>query len=96
LLVLYKLYLLIKVRGCVVVIKSLSFPTLKKHLANKIKCVRATAEAIIKFIKLKLAGKKVNYIIVITYIVKYKVANFISSNTKQSQYCKDNLTYPLT
>jgi hypothetical protein len=48
LLVLYKLYLLIKVRSCVVVVKSLSFPTLKKYLANKIKCVRAAAEATIE------------------------------------------------
>jgi hypothetical protein len=96
LLVLYKLYLLIKVRGCVVIVKSLSFPTLKKHLANKIKCVKAAAEAIIEFVKLKLVSKKVNCSVVITCVVKYKVANFISSNTKQSQRCKDNLTYSLT
>jgi hypothetical protein len=45
--------------------------------------VRAAAEATIEFVKLKLAGKKVNYSIVITYVVKYKVANFFSANTKQ-------------
>jgi hypothetical protein len=96
LLVLYKLRLLIKVGGCVVVVKSLSFPTLKKHLANKIERVRAAAEAIIEFVELKLAGKKVNCSVVITRVIKYKVANFISSNTKQSQCCEDNLAYPLT
>jgi hypothetical protein len=96
LLVLYKLRLLIKVRSRAVVVKSLSFPTLKKHLANKIKRVRAAVEAIIEFVKLKLAGEKVNCSIVITYVVKYKVANFISANTKQSQRCEDDLAHPLT
>jgi hypothetical protein len=54
LLVLYYLHLLIKIGSYIVIIKSLSFPTLKKYLPNKIKCIRAIVEVIIEFIKLKL------------------------------------------
>jgi hypothetical protein len=57
LLVLYKLRLLYKVKYCIIIIKSLSFLTLKKYLANKIKHIRAIAQVIIGFVKLKLAGK---------------------------------------
>ena len=49
-----------------------------------------------EFVELKLAGEKVNCSVVITRIVKYKVANFISANTKRSQRCEDDLAYPLT
>jgi hypothetical protein len=44
-----------------------------------------------EFVELELTGKKVDCGVVITCVVKYKVANFISANTKRSQRCEDNL-----
>jgi hypothetical protein len=49
-----------------------------------------------EFVELELADEKVNCGIVITRVVKYKVANFISANTKRLQRCEDDLAYPLT
>jgi len=48
------------------------------------------------FVKLELAGKQVKHIVIITRVVKYKVANFVSTNTKLPQRRKYDLTHPLT
>jgi len=49
--------------------------TLKKYLANKVKRIRSIIEAIISAIKTYLLRNCVYYSIIITYIIKYKVAN---------------------
>jgi hypothetical protein len=65
--------------ACSAVVRGLIAPK-DNYLANKIKSIRATTELLRGCSKVKLAGKRSNCGVVITSVIKYKVAYVFSCN----------------
>ena len=69
---------------------------LKQCLADKVKSVRAAAEATVGSVKAYLLRKRRNYSIIIRGVVEHKVAYFTRANAKLLQCTVNNLSYVLT
>jgi hypothetical protein len=61
-----------------VVIVRISVYTLKQSLTNKVKRVRAAAEALVGRVKAYLLPNYSNYAVVVRRVVKHKVTNSVS------------------
>jgi hypothetical protein len=78
-----------------VVIVSVSVLALEKHIANKVKRIRTIVDTTIGSVKIYLLRNRSNSRVVITYVIKYKVANCTEVNTKLLQCLANNLSYLL-
>jgi hypothetical protein len=89
----YKLTLVSKLTRVIIV--SVSVLTLEEYLANKVKRIRTIVDIIIGSVKIYLLRNYSNSGVVITYVIKYKVANCIRVNTKLLQRLANNFSYLL-
>jgi hypothetical protein len=78
-----------------VIIISVSILTLEEYLANKVKRIRTAADAIIGSVKIYLLRNCGNSRVVITCVIKYKVANSTGVNTNLLQRLANNFSYLL-
>jgi hypothetical protein len=76
----HKLTLISKLTRVVVV--SVSVLALEEYLANKAKRIRTAVDATIGSVKIYLLRNCSNSKVVITYVIKHKVANSTRVNTK--------------
>jgi hypothetical protein len=90
----YKLTLVSKLARVVIV--SISVLTLEEYLADKIKRIRTAADATIGSVKIYLLRNRGDGGVVITYVIKYKVADCTGVNTKLLQRLANNFSYLLT
>jgi hypothetical protein len=72
-------YLYVFSHACGIIVRGILAPKYN-HLANKINNIRATTEPLISCVKAKLAGKRSYYSIVVTSVIKHKVAHVVSCN----------------
>jgi hypothetical protein len=87
-------YLYVCSYACGIIVRSILAPKYN-YLANKINNIRAITELVISCVKAKLVGKRSYYSVVITSVIKYKVAYVIGCNTVGCKCKSNNLSKPL-
>jgi hypothetical protein len=89
----HKLTLISKLARVVVI--SISVLALEEHLANKVKRIRTAADATIGSVKIYLLRNCGDSRVVITCVIKHKVANSTGVDTKLLQRLANNFSYLL-